>query len=153
LRYIIILILIYLFLLSSIAIEPNVPVLTIFDYIDKCALYHKLDAKLVRAIIQVESEWKNLYNKKTKDFGLMQINIYNIKALGLNQDKMQNNPFYNVTEGIKILAWFRDRYERKLGKRWLTKYNCGTRRKCENTRKSKKYLAKVLHHLNLDRNN
>jgi soluble lytic murein transglycosylase-like protein len=116
----------------------------IHDIIISKSRKHNIDYKMVLAIFQVESNLDiKAYNKRTKDYGIAQINIRNIKKLNLNAKKLITDPEYSVEEGIKLLNFFKDKYETKLGHKWIAKYNCGMRNRCENTKKSKIYIKKV----------
>jgi hypothetical protein len=85
----------------------------------------------------------NRVNKKTKDYGIAQINIRNIKHYKMNKNRLLTDLQYSIDNGVLIMAYFKNRYEKTLGKKWIAKYNCGTRVGCENWKSSKLYLAKI----------
>lgn len=133
-----------LVLVNNIAVEPELKKFTLSEIITHFSNKHKISPKLVNAILFVESNHKiNAYNKRSKDYGIAQINIRNIKRLGLNKEKLLTSIEYSVEEGIKIMAWFKEKYEPIIGNKWVAKYNCGVRKGCEKTRKSKKYINKI----------
>jgi len=130
-----------LMLTNSIAVELPVKQKTPSDIVDKLSRKYRISPKIVRAVIHVESRGRvSAYNKRSKDYGLLQINEKNIKALGLDKKRLTTDYVYSLEQGIKILVWFKDRYESKLGDKWQAKFNCGVRKGCENTKKSKKYM-------------
>ncbi len=103
-----------------------------------------IDPELVRAIIRVESGFKiGAYNKKTRDYGLMQINITHINRLRLSKRRLLRDAHYNIQNGVKILVWFRDQYEHRLGSAWVARYNCGTYTGCELSPRGLGYSKRV----------
>jgi hypothetical protein len=124
---------------ENVEIKPSVK--TIIRLVSK---EYNIDHNLVSAVFYVESKHKvNAANKRTKDFGIAQINIRNIKRLGLSKEKLLNDTYYSVEQGVKILVWFKNKYEPELGNNWVGKYNCGVRKGCEKSKRSKKYIAKI----------
>jgi hypothetical protein len=118
------------------------------SYLDQtileASIKHNVPKKLIKAILKHESNLTlNSINKKTKDYGIAQINIRNIKSYKLNKNKLLTNLKYSVDKGVFIMAYFKNRYENELGDKWIAKYNCGTREGCENWKSSKIYMAKI----------
>lgn len=93
--------------------------------INQAALARGLCPYLVAGIVALESEFKiNAVNRKSKDYGLMQINKYNIKARGLNKARLLKDADYNLKFGTTILAEFKARYDSD----WICRFNIGTTR-------------------------
>lgn len=124
--------------------EPSVKQVSLQEALDIVAHQHKINPKLVRAFFKVESNNRfHAINKRSKDYGIGQINITNIKKLGLDKNRLLTDKLYSIKASVSIMAFFKNLYEKKLGKKWVAKYNCGVKRGCENTRKSKKYIKKI----------
>jgi soluble lytic murein transglycosylase-like protein len=91
------------------------------------AQQYNLDPELFSAIVEQESSWNvSAYNAATADYGLTQINEYNVKALNLDRERLLTDPRYNLEAGAKILSYFQKRYAHKE-RLWFARYNCGTR--------------------------
>jgi soluble lytic murein transglycosylase-like protein len=130
--------------INKIALEqiPSEP--KIKDIIIILSAKYNIDPKIVNAFFFVESKHNvAAANKRTRDYGIAQINIRNIKRLGLNKERLLRDPYYSIEQGIKIIVYFKNRYEAKLGYTWVAKYNCGVKPGCEKTKKSKKYIKKL----------
>jgi hypothetical protein len=73
-----------------------------------------ISPQLLKTIAMTESNFKtdalNKNNNGTLDIGLMQINSFWIKILGLNANELISNPCYNTMIGAKILRQCIDRY-------------------------------------------
>jgi soluble lytic murein transglycosylase-like protein len=96
---------------------------------------------LLLSVIMVESRFEyKAINKKSKDFGLMQININNVKKLKLDKTKLLTDTNYNIKHGCKILTWFIAKY----GDDGIGRYNCGTKKGCIKYKSTKKYVKKVM---------
>ncbi len=94
--------------------------------IQQLSYKYGVNPKLVKAIIAVESSnCKYNYNKRSKDYGCMQINIKNIHALKLDKQRLLVDHAYGIEHGIKILAQFK-RYRHKEPLTWYCRYNVGT---------------------------
>lgn len=69
---------------------------------------------LLKSIAQIESNLNpkamNRNQNGSVDIGLMQINSFWIKTLGLDKNKLISNPCYNTMTGAKILKQCIDRY-------------------------------------------
>jgi soluble lytic murein transglycosylase-like protein len=90
------------------------------------ASQHDLDPELFVALIEVESQFKvGAFNARTRDYGLTQINEYNVKALNLDRRRLLTDPAYNLNAGATVLKYFKRRYAHKE-KLWYARYNCGT---------------------------
>lgn len=80
-----------------------------------------------------------------KDFGLSQVNSWNIKKYNLDVDRLLNDMYYSLKWGAHILSGFKKRYAAK-DPDWWTRFNCGSRgttkrQTCQNyKRKVSRYL-------------
>jgi hypothetical protein len=101
-----------------------------------------LDENLVLAVIRVESNFKiNAVNKRSNDFGLMQVNNWHVKRFKYDKLKLLTNASYNMKIGCSILSEFvgKDKSSNSIGR-----YNCGYQKNCLNWKPVKKYIKKVL---------
>jgi len=97
-------------------------------YIYQTAAKYGIDPKLVLAIINVESSGCRFkVNKVSQDYGCMQVNIKNIKALKLDKHRLVSDDAYGIEQGIRILAGLR-RFKHKEPELWICRYNVGTGR-------------------------
>lgn len=81
---------------------------------------------LVLAIVAVESNFRvNAINKRSHDYGLMQINAWNVRVRGLNKHKLLTDINYNLEVGVTILSEFKRRYAHKE-QTWACRFNTGT---------------------------
>lgn len=113
------------------------------DAVLKASKRYGLDARTILGIAIVESslnQWA--INTKTHDFGLMQVNQHNIRALKLDRNKLLNNIEYNIDSGARILSYFVRRYGELEG---LCRYNVGTAPvlKPRQLKRCMEYIAKV----------
>lgn len=89
---------------------------------------YNIDAELFVALVDLESNFQvAAFNKRTKDYGLTQINAYNIKALNLDAKRLLTDPEYNLRAGAQILAWFQRTYAHREPD-WFCRFNVGTGR-------------------------
>lgn len=101
-----------------------------------------LEENLILAIIKVESDFSNgAFNKKSNDYGLMQVNEYHVLNSRLDRNRLLWDISYNVAQGCKVLSYFLTRY--KVKREAIARYNCGTRKKCIKLRSVKRYVKKV----------
>ena len=104
-----------------------------------------LDENLVLAIIKTESDFVNgAVNRRSKDFGLMQVNEYHIKISRLDRVRLTWDVDYNVMHGCRILGWFLSTYPKRSEA--IGRYNCGTRVQCVRLRQVKRYVRRVQYH-------
>ena len=106
---------------------------------------YNLDPILFSAIIATESNYRvDAVNERTKDYGLTQISIGNVKAYKLSIKKLLTDVNYGLDAGAKILSWFKVKYAIKEPKFWFCRYNVGTRSLKGNLGKiCKRYALKV----------
>jgi soluble lytic murein transglycosylase-like protein len=91
------------------------------------ALEYKLDPHLFVAIIELESAFKvNAYNSKTQDYGLVQINLHNIRSMKLNRKRLLKDADYNLRAAASILQYMHGRYAYEP--EWYCRYNVGVGR-------------------------
>jgi len=92
--------------------------------VHKIALQHNIDPKLFEAIIRQESSFKvNAINLRSQDYGLGQINIRNIRSLGLDKHRLTTDPTYNLTHSALILQRIQRLYAHE--DQWWCRYNVG----------------------------
>lgn len=91
---------------------------------------YNLPPNLLAAVAMVESRYYvGAVNKKSNDFGIMQVNQYNIDAMGLSKKRLLTDIEYSIDSGARILAYFAKRYYVQEGRDWVCRYNIGTRKK------------------------
>ena len=97
-------------------------------------------AYVLQAIAFVESSYiLNAINKSSNDFGIMQVNSFNIDAYNFNKRKLLTDMQYSINAGAKVFRWFYNRYPLEEA---IKRYNCGTRPSCVRLPVVKQYLAK-----------
>lgn len=102
---------------------------------------HGVDAKTVVAIYGVESDYRlNIINKASNDYGIGQINSYNVKRLNLDKHRLLTDLDYSVEQSIKIFKWFYKRYGIPDA---IMRYNCGTAKSCIKRDSVQEYLKRV----------
>ncbi len=90
------------------------------------AIEYSLDPTLFVALVELESNFQvGAYNSRTMDYGLTQVNAYNVRAMGLDADRLLTDPQYNLRAGAQILAWFKRVYAPREPL-WFCRYNVGT---------------------------
>jgi soluble lytic murein transglycosylase-like protein len=96
------------------------------------------------AILSVESDYR-LYavNGASNDYGISQINEWNVKAYKMSKQRLLTDLDYSVEMGAKIFRYFVKRYRRQGIERAVMGYNCGTSPKCVKIRRVQSYLRKV----------
>ena len=97
---------------------------------------HKIPANIFAAILMQESRYTlNSVNKKSRDFGISQINWRTIKSYKFDKKKLMGNLEYSLEAGAIVLKDFMVRFKHE--QKWWTRYNGS---KSENR---KRYLAQV----------
>lgn len=113
--------------------------------IQRAAELNGISHKVLAAVIAVESEFRtDAVNRRSKDYGIAQINIYNIRARGLDKKRLVSDAEYGVKIGAKILKEKKSRFSKRESK-WLCRYNVGTAPKLRGKRLKKclTYYKKV----------
>lgn len=96
---------------------------------------------VIVAISFVESSYViGSYNKRSKDYGLMQVNEWHVRYKKLSKHLLLTDAAYNINEGIKIYLWFYKTYGKFEG---IKRYNCGTRRACIKHKNVIRYYNRV----------
>lgn len=86
---------------------------------------HKIPCEIFTAILIQESRlYVDAVNVKTQDYGIGQINVKTIKALGINQDRLTYDLIYSLDMSAKVLSWFYKTYRNET--LWYCRYNTGT---------------------------
>lgn len=86
---------------------------------------HGLQERNLAAILMQESRYE-MGVISGKDYGIAQINEYNIKAYGLSKKKILVDLEYSVDAGARVLSYFKRKYAKKEPKTWSCRYNVGT---------------------------
>jgi len=98
---------------------PPAPEVPYGELIDKFSDQHGVDAKLVRAVIQVESAYRNTARSRKGAMGLMQLMPETARQYGVRDPY---DPASNIEGGIKYLKTLMQRLPRDLA---LAAYNAG----------------------------
>jgi soluble lytic murein transglycosylase-like protein len=110
--------------------------------IDEAADRYKVPANVLAAIAMQESSYVlSAVNARSNDYGLMQINQYNIDAYGFDKLLLLTDLKYSVDAGAKVFAWFYNRYG--TVEESVKHYNCGTKRSCVNWKGPRHYWKRV----------
>ncbi len=105
---------------------------------------HGVPYRVLTAVLAVESSYRlSAVNKKSNDYGIAQINQWNIEAHKLDKTKLLTDLEYSIDAGAMILAYFYKRYADHKPRRWVLHYNCGTRDKCIEMKQVKHYFVKL----------
>lgn len=92
-------------------------------YADK----HGLPVHIFRAILMQESSLRiNAVNAHSSDYGIGQINIANIKRLGLDKQRLVTDKHYSVEQSAIFLAGIMHKYASKEPTTWWTRYHSFT---------------------------
>jgi soluble lytic murein transglycosylase-like protein len=128
---------------GSLAFGVCVPSTEVLQKINNTALKHGIEPSLVRAIASVESCFgKYTVNSATLDYGIMQINHKNIKALGLEPQDLISNHDLSLEVATKMLKDLKRRGNRH-GVPWQCRYNIGNQKHESALRACRAYLQKL----------
>ena len=95
----------------------------IANAIDKASLELNIDPKKLAAILAQESMYVlNSVNKKSKDYGIAQINHKTLEWYGFDKKRLLTDLEYSVKCGAIVLADFKRRYGKKEKTYW-SRYN------------------------------
>lgn len=128
-------------------LNPHLPIMRVSKIaraIQIASKAYHLPPDLLVALIMTESSFQLNAINNNIDYGLFQINIYNIKRLKLDKQKLLTDINYSVDTGARVFKWFYDTYGLKHG---IQRFNCGTRPSCVNNEKSITYLNRVLNYI------
>jgi len=114
----------------------------IADSIDKHSKHFKVPAKVVAAIAMVESAYHvDAVNAASNDYGIMQVNQYNINAYGFSKSKLLTDIDYSVWAGVRVFKWFYKNYDSV--EEAVKRYNVGTKKDADKTVIAMKYWKLV----------
>lgn len=100
----------------------------------------KIPWRILASIAFIESSFKvDAVNKLSNDYGLMQINQYNINAYGFDKKRLLNDLNYSAMAGATVFNWFYRRYPLDEA---IARYNCGTLKRCVLYTSVQKYVLK-----------
>lgn len=106
----------------------------------KAEVIHKVPAVVLQAIAFIESSYiVASVNSKSNDYGIMQVNHYNVKAYKFNKLRLLTDIQYSINAGAEVFRWFYKRYPLEEA---VMRYNCGTRPRCVKLKSVKQYLRK-----------
>jgi membrane-bound lytic murein transglycosylase MltF len=108
-------------------INPNIPsyqVEQISHSVDKYSKEFSIKKELIMAIIEKESTFDITRVSKTKDYGLMQINIRTIKSFNFNFYRLQYDIDYSIFCGIVYLILIKRNYT--TDNYWWARYHSST---------------------------
>jgi soluble lytic murein transglycosylase-like protein len=94
------------------------------DIIDECAEKYNVDSELIRAMIQVESDWDTQAVSNKGAQGLMQLMPRTAAMLGVNDPF---DPVQNIEGGVRYISDLTDKYRGDVEKA-LAAYNAGPTR-------------------------
>lgn len=110
---------------------------------DKLADKYKVPANVLAAIAMVESSYMlKAINKRSNDFGIMQINKYNIRAYRFSRNRLLTDLEYSIEAGFIVFKWFYKTYDTL--EEAVKRYNGGTARGVTKWRGPRRYWKKVL---------
>ena len=88
---------------------------------------------VIASILSVESDYMlHAVNDRSNDYGIGQINDYNIKAYNLDKPRLVSDLDYSVWATLKIFSWFYHSWAKKNIEIAVKSYNCGTNKACQN---------------------
>lgn len=97
---------------------------TLVEEIISVSEIHQLNPVIFAAILAQESGFRvDAVNKQSRDYGIGQINILNIRSLKLDQSRLLKDRQYALNESGKLLARIRKTYGKE--KFWFCRYNVG----------------------------
>ena len=97
--------------------------LEIANAIDKAAKELNIKPQRLAAILAQESRYTlNVVNKKSKDYGIAQINHRTIESFGFDKHRLLTDLEYSVMAGAIVLADFKRMYGKREKDYW-TRYN------------------------------
>ena len=113
----------------------------IYESARKAAGKYKVPLNIILAIAFVESSYRlNVINSGSNDYGIMQVNQYHVRVSNLDKFRLLNDMDYSFEHGVRIFSWFYKRYPLDEA---ISRYNCGTAKRCINWKHVKNYVAKV----------
>lgn len=113
------------------------------EIIEKYAKKYEIPADLIAAIAMKESGYR-LNVIAGNDYGIMQVNEYNIKHFDLSKKRLLTDLDYSIKWGVHILNWFYETYGLKDG---VIRYNTGTRPNANRWNVGLKYFKDVINYL------
>lgn len=106
---------------------------------------YKVPFNVIFALAKIESNFQvSAINKKSSDYGILQINKFNIKAYKFNKKKLLHDVDYSVKCGIIVFKWFYKKYPLDEA---IARFHCGTRENCPKWKNTIKYVKKVKKYL------
>lgn len=98
-------------------------------HIKSVAALYNLPPKMLKRIVAVESaNCKYRVNKRTKDFGCMQISEQTIKLYKWNFKTVSNNDKLNIVAAAILLSDLKKAFAQKEPQTWSCRFNIGWRK-------------------------
>lgn len=127
--------------LQSYGDMPKKDVEHIEELLQEAADKYGLRVGLLKAIVGVESGWnQDAINRRTFDYGLMQINKVNLKAFGHTPTTIMDVRA-NVDVGARILKQLKNRFGTEAN--WACRYQSGWGKEVPGSRTCKTYMVKL----------
>lgn len=94
----------------------------------RVAVKYNLKPQRLIAIAALESMFDvSAYNVKTADYGIMQVNEYNVKAMKLDKTRLLHDIEYSIDAGAQVLKYMKHRFAKREPATWVCRYNVGVR--------------------------
>ena len=98
------------------------------------------DRKLILALMKQESDFRlNAVNKRSDDFGILQVNSYHIKS-EWEKGKLVSDLEYSIKKGCEIFHWFERTYDKYEA---VGRYNGGTGKNVLKWKSVQHYIKRV----------
>jgi soluble lytic murein transglycosylase-like protein len=95
----------------------------------RVSVKYNLKPQRLIAIAALESMFDvSAYNAKTADYGIMQVNEYNVKAMKLDKARLLHDVEYSIDAGAQVLKYMRHRFAKVEPQTWVCRYNVGVRK-------------------------
>lgn len=112
------------------------------EIVKKYSLLYNIPPNIVVGMMKAESDYVvGAINKRTKDYGILQVNKLHVRKDDLSIKKLTTDVDYSIYHGMRVFNWFHKRYPLKEA---IARYNCGLRKNCPNWSVVKKYVDKVM---------
>lgn len=111
----------------------------------KVSNQYGINANIYTAILAHESMFKlNAVNERSHDYGIAQINIKNIRNMGLDLDLILTDLEYSLRAGAQVLSYMKKRYSASEAN-YACRYNVGTVAIMSRTQSiiCSKYMSKI----------
>ena len=120
----------------------------VHEVVRNAAVKYGIEPELYHAIIAQESNYKvDAVNKKSKDYGLAQINARTAKAYNFSIERLLKDARYNAEAGAKVLHDLKKSYSKREPLTWVCRYNVGSGPMVHaKAKKCIKYINRIMKH-------